>query len=63
MQFPPVLVIYIALPKAAGTEFVSDLNFTDTDDEAFIVVNVTIPEDEHAGAFTQTLTFTAAAVS
>ncbi len=54
---------YIALPKAAGTEFVSDLNFTDTDDEAFIVVNVTIPEDEHAGAFTQTLTFTAAAVS
>jgi hypothetical protein len=54
--------VYTALPTAAGTEYVSNLNFTDTEDEAFIFVNVTVPEDEFSGSFTQTITFAATAV-
>ena len=52
---------YTALPTAAGTTFVSNLNFSDTDDEAYIFVNVTVPEDEHAVSFSQTITFAASA--
>ncbi len=52
---------YAVLPNAAGTKFVDVLNFSDTNDEAYIFVNVTIPEDEHARSFTQSITIVAAA--
>ncbi len=54
---------YTVLPDSAGTAYISHLNFTDSVDEAFIFVNVTIPEDEHAASLTETITFAAVASS
>ena len=50
---------YAVLPDAAGTAFASNLNFSDTNDQAYFLINATVPEDERAGDLTETITFAA----
>ncbi len=52
---------YTAVPVAAGTEFANLLNYTDTLDEAYFGVNLTVPTDEPAGNHTYKITFAATA--
>ncbi len=53
---------YYSLPKdATDTAFITKLNYTDSKDEAYVYVNLTIPLDEPAGSVSRTITFVAAA--
>jgi len=55
---------YYSLPKdATDTAFISKLNYTDSKDEAYVYMNLTIPTDEPAGSVSRTITFAAAASS
>tara|TARA_Y100000310_G_scaffold263034_1_gene272917 strand:+ start:3547 stop:4209 length:663 start_codon:yes stop_codon:yes gene_type:complete len=53
--------VYTAMPLSAGTVFAESVNYTDSKDQAFFLINLTVPSDNAPQNITQQITFSAAA--
>jgi hypothetical protein len=54
---------WTALPSGAGTAIITNLNQTDSKDQFNVSINVTIPDDEPAQSYSETITFLGVAAS
>tara|TARA_Y100000310_G_C20657186_1_gene802589 strand:+ start:96 stop:758 length:663 start_codon:yes stop_codon:yes gene_type:complete len=52
---------YTQMQVAAGHAFVTNLNYTDSKDQAFFLINLTIPSDEAVLTITNSITFAGSA--
>jgi len=52
---------YTAMPVESGTNFAEFVNYTDSKDQAFFAINLTIPSDESTLTLSQSITFAGSA--